>query len=111
MPTWSEQFRENLYNQFFTSDILTTIQHIDQLRVVLADDEDFRPPQIRDDLLRLHQLAMEFVNYGDPQTGREVRDKAFDLQDNIFTMIESLEAIDKTLSELTDLVPEDDDGL
>ncbi|WP_163695448.1 hypothetical protein [Adonisia turfae] len=60
-------------------------------------------------LLQLHQLAMEFVNNGVMSQGLELFDLAFDLDDQIFTIREALDEIEKTIQTLTDLAPDPDE--
>ena len=116
MTRLSPKAHQKLYENFETTTLLDAVDHLDRLRSELSDDEDFRPPTIRQDLLRLHQLAMEVVNSGYLSKGEELFDLAFDLEDQVFGLMENLEAIQDTLSALTQLAPDeeedddDDDG-
>ena len=49
---------------FETAALLRAVDAVDELRDDLNDGEGFSPPQIRTDLLRLHQLAMSVINEG-----------------------------------------------
>ncbi|NEZ68337.1 transposase [Leptolyngbyaceae cyanobacterium CCMR0082] len=109
MPQYTQEYRQKIYEGFETTRLLSAVDHVDQLRQLLGDDEDFRPPQIRQDLLRLHQLAMEFVNNGAMSKGPELFDLAFDLDDQIFTIREALDEVEKTIQTLTDLAPDPDE--
>ena len=109
MPQYTQEYRQKIYEGFETTRLLSAVDHVDQLRRLLGDDEDFRSPQIRQDLLRLHQLAMEFVNNGVTSKGPELFDLAFDLDDQIFTIREALDEIEKTIQTLTDLTPDPDE--
>ena len=109
MTRLSEKAYQKLYENFETTTLLDTVGHLDRLRVELADDEDFRPPTLRQDLLRLHQLAMDVVNRGYLSKGEELFDLAFELDDQVFDLMENLEAIQNTLSALTDLAPDEDE--
>jgi hypothetical protein len=44
--------------------LLDTVGHVDELRGQLGDGEYSQPPEIRTDLLKLHGLAMDVVNNG-----------------------------------------------
>ena len=55
---------QKLYENFETRWLLDAIGEVDTLRGHLSDDEYQRPPEIRDNLFKLHQLAMEVVNDG-----------------------------------------------
>ena len=103
MTRLSEKAHQKLYENFETTTLLDAVDHLDSLRAELGDDEDFRPPTLRQDLLRLHQLAIEMVNSGYLNKGEELFDLAFELEDQVFGLMENLEAIQDTLSALTDL--------
>ena len=109
MTKLSEKAHQKLYENFETTTLLDAVDHLDSLRYELADDEDFRPPTIRQDLLRLHQLAMDVVHSGYLSKGEELFDLAFDLEDQVFGLMENLEAIQDTLSTLTRLAPDEDE--
>ena len=110
MPQYTQEYRKRIYEGFETARLLSAVEHVDQLRRLLGDDEDFRLPQIRHDLLRLHQLAIEFVNNGVMSKCSEVFFLAFDLDDQIFTIREALDEIEKTIQTLTVLAlnPDED---
>ncbi|VVQ17469.1 hypothetical protein PS938_04424 [Pseudomonas fluorescens] len=57
---WDELSPEN----FETAALLRAVDAVDDLRNDLNDSEDSRPPQLRTDLLKLHQLAMAVFNEG-----------------------------------------------
>ena len=109
MTRLSENTHQKLYENFETTTLLDAVDHLDRLRSELGDDEDFRPPTIRQDLLRLHQLAMDVVNRGYLSKGEELFDLAFDLEDQVFGLMENLEAIQDTLGALTRLAPDEDE--
>lgn len=46
-----------LEENFETADLLRAVAEIDKLRGHLNDRDHFRPPEIRDDLLKLHTLG------------------------------------------------------
>ncbi len=58
-----EEWR-NLHENFETTLLLDAVGHVDELRGYLNDGEYGRPPEIRDDLLKLHGMAMDVVNNG-----------------------------------------------
>lgn len=65
-----------------------------------------RPPQLRTNLLKLHQLAMAVFNEGARGQVAELFDFAVDLQDQVDHLMASLEQVQETLSQLTALYPE-----
>ena len=104
------QFLQKFYEQFETSDLLSAVDHIDILRQELSDRADWRPPEIRQDLLKLHQLAMDVSHQGDLTQAPEMFELAFEIEDRLFTIWESFQAIEKTVQAITDLANEFDDG-
>ena len=67
---WDELSPEN----FETAALLRAVDAINELRGDLNDNEDGGPPQLRTDLLKLHQLAMAVFNQGSRSPGsRPVR--------------------------------------
>ena len=55
---WDKLSPEN----FETHSLLRAVDAMDELRDDLNDGEDAAPPQLRTDLLKLHQLAMAVIN-------------------------------------------------
>jgi hypothetical protein len=101
---------------FDTTTLLRAVGAVDEMRDHLNDGEDGRPPQLRTDLLRLHQLAMDVVNCGARSQVPALFDLAANLEDEVSGLMESLEDIRETLAALMALYPEslsyadDDDG-
>jgi len=81
------------------------VDHVDKLRGHLADD-GLRPPEIRIDLLKLHQMAMDVVNRGQTSKAQEFFDLAYELESQVFDMLESLEYVYEKLNKLSDLYPD-----
>ncbi len=79
---------------------------MDELRSDLNDNEDGAPPQLRDDLLKLHQLAMAVFNQGSRSQVADLFELAVDLEDQVQGMMTALEQVQETLSQLTALYPE-----
>jgi hypothetical protein len=91
---------------FDTTTLLRAVDAVDAMRDHLNDGEDGRPPQLRTDLLKLHQLAMDVVNCGARSQVPALFDLAADLEDEVSGLMESLQEIRQTLAALTDLYPE-----
>lgn len=100
-----EDEMQELYENFETTWLLDSIDRIDQVSAYFSDREGFGPPQIRQDMFELHTLAMEAVNYGNPSRIRELFDIAGDLDDRIYSMMESLSFIRDILTRLMSLYP------
>jgi hypothetical protein len=106
MAEMTEEEWQNLYENFETTWLLEAVDHIDNARGYLGDGENWEPPQIRIDLLELHQLAMDVVNNNRADKAQEFFDMAVGLEMQVSDLIEELEAVQATLNKLIDLYPE-----
>lgn len=97
---------QNLYENFETTDLLSAVDAVDRLRDDLNDGEDFRPPELRISLLKLHELAMDVVNNGSRSQASKMFDLAIELDDQVSGMMNELELIQDTLRKLVALYPE-----
>jgi hypothetical protein len=91
---------------FDTTSLLRAVDAVDEMRVDLSNGEYGEPPQIRTDLLELHQLAMAVFNEGSRSQVAKLFESAVDLEEQIFSLMTSLEKAQKPLTKLTDLYPE-----
>lgn len=99
-----EEFEFEDEIEFETADLLSAVGEIDKLRRYFSDQDDgIRPPRIRDDLLKLHRLAMEHVNEGAP-ISEEFQDLAFQVEDEIDESMDSMKKLQKTLEGLMELM-------
>ncbi len=98
---WGELCPEN----FETRALLRTVNAVDNLRDDLNDTEDGGPPQLRIDLLKLHQLAMAVFNEGSRSQVADLFEFAVELENQVLGMMSSLEQVQETLSQLTELYP------
>jgi hypothetical protein len=105
MAKMTQKEWENLYENFETTWLLDAVDHIDNARGYLGDGENWEPPQMRTDLLKLHQMAMDVVNNGWTSKARDFFDNAFDLEMQVSDLIEELETVQNTLNKLLDLYP------
>ncbi|MBI3345105.1 MAG: transposase [Gammaproteobacteria bacterium] len=99
---WDELVPEN----FETAALLRAVDAVDELRGDLNDGEDGGPPQLRTDLLKLHQLAMAVFNEGSRSQVADLFEFAVDLEDQVLGMMTALEQVQETLSQLIALYPE-----
>lgn len=97
--------------EFDTRRLLGAVDALDTLRGLLADD-GIRPPEIRDRMLKLHQLAMAVINEDTQEEAGELFELAQELDDEVFDMLEAVKRLHDTLNALTKLRPEglDDAG-
>ena len=107
---------EKLRAGFVSHDILDAVDYLDKVRPIISDN-GYRPPKIRDKLLKLHGIAMELITY----TGREDAKRlkrllllADTIEEDVYDCIKNLEKINHTISKLVTLGsnedwPEDDE--
>ena len=101
----------NLYENFETMDVLYAVDHLDTLRSFLADGPDFEPPELRSDLMKLHDLAMEVVNQGSEDNLSDFVMLAEDIDSELFQMAQALEKVQATIRKLIRLIPDSAYGL
>lgn len=99
---WDKLSPEN----FETASLLRAVDAVDELRDDLNDSEYATPPQLRTDLLKLHQLAMAVINEGSRSQVAELFELACDLDEQVSYMATKLEEVQETLSQLTTLYPD-----
>ena len=108
MPKMTDEQYENLYENFESRDLFTAIKKVDFLRRELADGYDLIPPEIRQDLLKLHDIAMVVINNGYRSKANKMFDLALDIECQVDEMMESLEELQTILRNLTRLTPDPD---
>lgn len=98
---------QTIYENSETYDLLTCIDQLDRVRGAVADGVNFEPPEIRDDLLELHGLAMAVANNGETSAKTVYRMfmLADDIEMQVDQMLEALTYIDKIIRKLTRLWP------
>jgi hypothetical protein len=101
-----EEWDELNPDSFDTTTLLSAVDAVDTMRGYLNDGEDGRPPELRTNLLKLHQLAIGVFNQGARGQVAEMFDLAVDLEDQVGELMDSLEQIERTLSQLTNLYPD-----
>ena len=97
---------DDLRDQFDTAELLEAVDSLDTIRGILADGDHLEPPQIRTDLLKLHELAMDVFNDGHP-VDEEMTSLAWDIESQVDEIVEAADRIQKTLTELVQVFPED----
>ena len=100
--------REERLAAFDTSALLQTVDDLDLMREHL-DGDGHKPPEIRDDLLRLHGFAMRVVNEGwtDAATTEGMFDLAADLENRIDELSDAIDRMRETIGGLAALAPND----
>jgi hypothetical protein len=102
----NKEWRTISESDFVSADLLRAVDAVDEARDYLNDGDDGRPPDLRTDLLRLHQLAMAVFNEGARSQVGSMFEKAVELEDQVDDLIVILERVRETLSQLTALYPE-----
>lgn len=92
---------------FDSWDLLDAVDLFDEMRDHLNDQTEYRPPLMRDQLLELHQLAMEAYPGGNKEKLVKLYDSAEDLESIAFDLMMQAEKIHKILEKLTSTEPED----
>lgn len=96
---------------FDTYRLIDAVDEVDALRSMVADD-GIRPPEIRNRLFKLHELAMAVINEDVQEDAGELFELAQELDDEVLDVLEAMQRLHDTLSALTELRPKslDDDG-
>ena len=93
---------------FASSELLSVVDCIDELRGHLNDGERHSPPEIRNDAMKLQMLAARVLNEGARDSRTEMFDLADDLEAQVSEMIEQLEKMQQILTRLAGFRPKDD---
>ncbi|WP_208952488.1 transposase [Rahnella sp. ChDrAdgB13] len=93
-------------DNFETASLLRAVDAIDDLRGVFNDGDYSAPPQIRTDLLRLHEIAMAVINAGSRRRVPALFELASDLDEQISHLVNRLDEVQDTLTQLMGLYPE-----
>ena len=109
MPVVTNDEWQALQAGFDTSQLLAAIDDVDTMRAALSGD-GLKPPEIRDQLLRLHGLAVRVVKEGSQRQAVELFDLASKLEDEAFDMLEAVTRLHETFEAPTALRPDSLDG-
>ena len=100
MGTPTDVEMQRLFENFETTHLLAAVDKIDELRDYLADGEHYAPPELRTDLLKLHEFAVPVVNNGNKRQALAMFDLASDIQDQLAEMEEALRFVKRTIDSL-----------
>ena len=103
---------DQLRDEFDTMKLLDAVDQLDNLRGLLADGPNLEPPEVRDDLLKLHTIAHQVINEGYPLSDdldHNLLTLAGDIECQIGDISEAADSILNTLSELIRLCPDIDE--
>jgi len=85
---WDKLSPEN----FETHLLLRAVDDVDALRDDLNDGEYATPPQLRSDLLKLHQLAMAVINEGSRSQVADLFELGGDFDEQVSYLMTKLDA-------------------
>lgn len=91
---------------FDTTALLRAVDVIDRMRGYLGDGENGEPPDLRTNVLHLHQLAMDVFNHDVRSPVGAMFEAAVDLEDQVEELMTWLTEVRETLSRLTELYPQ-----
>jgi len=97
---------EALQDGFNTRSLTHAIDELDKMRGQLDDRKYHNPPEIRNDILKLQDLAMDVVHHGVTSRAQALFELAIEIEDQLSDISEALEKIQDTIGKLTDLYPE-----
>jgi len=100
-----ERAVERLRETFDTYGLLDALDHLDQIRYILADGPNLEPPEVREELLRLHRLAAVLINDNysitfEKATPAKLFDLVDDIEHTVFEIYERAEGILDVLHKL-----------
>jgi hypothetical protein len=98
-----------LIDEYDTHRILEAVDSLDLVRYEICDDEDGRPTELRQKLLKLHQLGFEVFREGQNSQKEAMFDLADELSLKVPGLIVALEQIQDALMDLLEFQDDPDD--
>lgn len=98
---------EKIEEEVETSQVLDAVNFLDQIRYLIADSEDCRPPQIREDLLQLHQLLFRVIRerfIPRPEDAEKILELTDNIEDTLSSIVENAEKILEITSLIQDSI-------
>lgn len=109
----TEKKNQELYEKFETMRILRAVDALDRIRPVISDQFNSngfsKPPELRDKLLKLHEMAHKIINLYNCKTDSGMFDLAWEIEEEISEVVAHLDEIRKTIDDLIDLTPSEED--
>ena len=82
--------------------MLTAVDDLDNIRGILADVERLEPPKLREDLMKLHGLAMRVCNEGCDDERSELFELATEVEDDVEDIRDAASRILDVVCQLTE---------
>ena len=103
---------ERLRDEYDTTKLLVAVDELDHIRNVVADGDNLEPPEVRDQLLKLHGITMAVVNEGHPLStdGEEgLLELAWEIESVVGEINDAADKILEAVGELIRLCPDEED--
>lgn len=93
---------KDFWSEFDTRKVLDAVDGLDNVRGFLGDDEAGKPPEVRQDLLKLHKMAMSMreTQSTDPAEMEQLINLAIDIEMTVSDCIQELTRITDVVSRL-----------
>jgi hypothetical protein len=101
---------EALQDGFDTVSLIQAVDDLDQMRGHLNDRAHHNPPEIRNDILKLHDLAMDVVNHGMKDRAPALFELAIEIENQLSHLSTALKNIQETIAKLIDYNPKASKG-
>ena len=102
-------YRQQTLDEFETTELLGAVDDVDNIRGILADGEHLEPPKLREDLMKLHGLAMRVCNEGWEDERSELFELANEVQDEVEDIRDAANRILDVVRQLTEADFEEDE--
>lgn len=96
------------HDDFESGDLLKAVDNLDNMRYVLADKDDIIPPESRQNLMKLHRMVFNALNYkGDHDKEKmielidEIRDDVDQVKQNAIYIVDKLVELESALYRTT----------
>lgn len=92
--------KQKPYGNFETTRLLSAVDQIDQFYGCIEQGDHGEPPAIRDEILKLHELAMAVCNEGRKDKVLEMAELAADILEKIDSSFDGLRYVKNVVSDL-----------
>ena len=105
MITLSEEELDHFDDEVDTAELLDCIDTLDNMRGILNDRDIVAPPQIRDDLMKIHSLLFDGIKQSGGEIGDGLPDLLLDVMDELETLVSEAESILDVLRKFQKALP------
>lgn len=108
MGQMSQKTLAKLQRKFESWDLLDAVDELDKIRYLTADVEEFFQPQVRLDLMKLHDMTFKLINHGDTSWSEDEDfwELAFEIEDTVRPIYEGAKKLLSIIHWLTSLAPD-----